>query len=93
VRLRFPVKETNRFQVIEILPPPDDSYISGKARYFEWGTLPQGSELQLQLRALRLHKQALKLSIYADNGTHDDIQLNIRVRPMSAKPLHKAAAS
>jgi hypothetical protein len=93
VRLRFPLKDTKRFEVLEVLPTPDDTYLSGRARYFEWKTLRQGETVSLRLRALRLNKQVLNLNIYADNGTHDDLNLNIRVRSVDQKVLRQTAAS
>jgi hypothetical protein len=81
VRLRLSTKTFRRFQLIDIKPPPDETYEVGRANYYSYRELKRGAQITLTLRALRVGRQQLTARVYSDNQTSDSVNVDVRVRP------------
>lgn len=81
VRLRIVLKTLRRFQLVEIMPTPDEEYSIGQGRYYAYRKLERGSQLTLVLRALRLGRQQFAARLYSDNQTSDAIEVDVHVKP------------
>lgn len=81
VRLRIVIKTLRRFQLVQIMPQPDQVYTVGPARYYNYDKLERGTHLTLVLRALRLGRQPFAARLYSDNQTSAPIEVEVRVRP------------
>jgi len=86
VRLRIVRKTLQRFQLVQLMPQPDQEYIVGPARYFTYEKLERGTNVTLVLRALRLGRQQFAARLYSDNQTSDAIEVDIRVRAAPPMP-------